>query len=92
MIVSRLVARRRIAAGQRPGRVAAWSLVLLDAMLLGLVFLLIVPPLLSLANGLLWLKIVLLFAVVFLPLQAVLIVSALWAAKSRWNLDSVEEL
>ena len=92
MIVSRLVARRRIAADQRPGWVAAWGLVVLDALLLAAVFFVIVPPLLTLANDLLWLKVLLLFAVVFLPLQAVLIVSALWAAKSRWISDSVKEL
>ena len=87
MILSRTFARRRIAAGVRPGWFAAWGLVALDAACLALVFALVWSPFRALAEGLnfpLWAIIAALFALGFIPLQGVLIISSLWAAKSRW--------
>ena len=88
MIVSRTIAKRRIDAGQRPGWFAAWGLVALDALLLALVFALLWSPFRNLAESLnfpLWATIVSLLAVGFIPMQGVLIISSLWAAKSRWD-------
>lgn len=85
MIVSRTVARHRIATGTRPGWFGAWSLVAVDALLLFAVMVLAFGA----AQGLLhswpvWAAILALFLVFFIPLQIVLITAALWAAKSRW--------
>jgi hypothetical protein len=91
MIISRIVARRRVAAGVRPGWIAAWGLVALDALLLAMVFALVLPPVLGALAGPDWVVIVVLFVLVFVPLQIVLIVSSMWAAKSRWiDLDHPE--
>lgn len=92
MLFSRTIARRRIAAGTRPGWFAAWGPVAADATALVLVLLLafavLIAPLLDsgLARPVLF---VLLFIVFFLPVQVVLIVSALWATKSRWTSGDV---
>ena len=88
MILSRTFARRRIAAGVRPGWFAAWGLVMLDALilfpvLLGLAFVvsrhfyMIRPTHWAVA----WSSVV----TFFIPLQIGLILSSLWAAKSRWE-------
>ena len=88
MILSRTLARRRIAAGVRPGWVAAWGPVAVDAACLALVFVLIWQPFRTLAetfNFPLWAVIAALLALGFIPIQGVLILSSLWAAKSRWS-------
>jgi len=85
MILSRAIARRRIATGVRPGWFGAWGLVAFDAAALLMVFAVMLPPLFSNVTMPVWLTIIVLFAVVFVPMQAVLIVSSLWAAKSRWR-------
>ncbi len=90
MIISRTLAKRRIAAGQRPSWVMAWGPVLIDAAittgLMALVFdrvmLFIYVTQLSTTTAFL-----LLFVVFFIPFQAVMILSSLWAAKSRWSDD-----
>lgn len=92
MILSRTLARRRIAAGTRPGWFAAWGLVAFDAACLALVFALAYGPFRSLAEGFnfpTWAVVVALLALCFIPMQGVLIISSLWAAKSRWSDDVV---
>ena len=88
MILSRTLAKRRIAAGVRPSWGAAWGPVMFDAACLVAVFILLWSPFQSFADGLnlpLWATIAALLAVGFIPIQAVLIFSSLWAAKSRWT-------
>ncbi len=88
MIISYSFARRRIAAGHRPGWFAAWGLVGLDALCLIVVFALLWGPFQGLTaafNFPTWATIAALFAICFIPMQAVLILSSLWAAKSRWD-------
>ena len=93
MILSRTVAKARIARGDRPGWLAAWGLVLVDFLLVaaycvGAIFLLYYW---AWAYSFGMLEIVALgFLLVFVPLQAVLIISALWATKSRWQ-DTPED-
>ena len=85
MIFSRHVARRRVAAGVRPGWLAAWGPVALDTLALVAVLALLV----RLAGAMVltwpvWAAVVTLVCVVFLPVQIVLITSAFWASQSRW--------
>ena len=86
MILSWQIAKRRIAKNERPGFLAAWSLVLLDgALLMGLLWVLWAPvtaALEGLGTGLFY---ALLFVIFFLPIQAVLITSAIWAVFSRYH-------
>jgi hypothetical protein len=85
MIMSRTFARRRIAAGENPGWTAAWGLVGLDAIMFFTIAGLSAPFIvggLAESRGA-WVYIAL-FAIYFIPMQGVLIISALWAAKSRW--------
>jgi len=85
MILSRTIARSRIAAGKTPSWSGAWGLVAVDAIvfftLAGLSAPYIVGGLADSRGA--WVYIAL-FAVYFIPMQGVLIISALWAAKSRW--------
>lgn len=85
MFLSRTIARRRIAEGITPGRVAAWGLVAADAALFfgiaGLSAPYVVGGLATAIGG--WVYAAL-FAIYFIPMQGILITSALWAAKSRW--------
>ena len=84
MILSRLLARRRIARGERPGWLAAWAPVAVDAAALLAVFALLFPVGVRLVEGQpLWSVVLGLLFVVFLPLQAVLIVSTTYAVMSR---------
>lgn len=86
MILSRTIARKRIAAGAQPSWLEAWGLVFLDTILFfgiaGLSAPLIVGGLAE-AKGA-WVYIAL-FAVYFIPMQIVLITSAMWATRSRWS-------
>lgn len=87
MILSRTLAKRRIAAGVRPAWGAAWGPVAFDAACLIAVITLLFSPFRTLTQTYdfpLWATIAALFAVVFIPVQAVLIFSSLWAAKSRF--------
>jgi hypothetical protein len=88
MIISRTIARRRIAAGVRPGWFGAWGLVLVDAVIL-MPVLAVVGSTVSRyffgINPMHWAVIGSLIVTVFIPMQVVLITSALWAAKSRWE-------
>ncbi|SEW45592.1 hypothetical protein SAMN04488515_3356 [Cognatiyoonia koreensis] len=87
MLLSRSIAKRRIAAGVRPSFVGAWGLVLADLLSVVLAVLIAWGPFAAWfranepAVGLTIALIVVLF---FIPSQVFLILSALWAAKSRW--------
>lgn len=86
MILSRTIARRRVAAGIRPSWLAAWGLVIFDTVLFFTIAGLSAPYVvggLAASKGA-WLYVAL-FAIYFIPMQIVLITSALWAAKSRWS-------
>jgi len=86
MIVSWRIAKGRIAKGVRPSFLRAWGLVLLDALLLVAIFALLWSPFRSMtADWPNWATAAALFAIGFIPIQGVLITSALWAAKSRWD-------
>lgn len=88
MILSRTLAKRRIAVGVRPSWGAAWGPVMFDAACLIFVFVMAYRPFQTLAetfNFPLWATIAALLALGFIPIQAVLIFSSLWAAKSRWT-------
>jgi len=88
MLISRLIAKRRISAGEHPSFLGAWGLVLADLVLVCIAVVLawrpfdawfrVHEPNVGLTIGL----IVVLF---FIPSQVFLILSALWAAKSRWQ-------
>ena len=86
MIFSRHIARRRIAAGVRPGWLAAWGPVAADAValvvVLALVLRLAVPGVFAWPT---WAAVATLCLVVFLPVQIVLTTSAFWASRSRWT-------
>ena len=88
MLFSRTLARKRIAAGERPSRRAAWLLVLADAVIVGLFLAAIWMPAVTMTYvmqmSLIW-TILFLMLVIYLPAQIVIIISSLWAAKSRWE-------
>ena len=87
MILSRALGRGRVARGERPGWLAAWAPVAVDAVAVlavtGALAAVLTGWLLAQAAPM-WLVVAALVLVVFLPVQAVLIVSAMWAARSRW--------
>lgn len=90
MILSRTLARRRIAAGVRPGWGAAWGPVAFDFVMFCAAAALFFPAVMRMIDAGqpgLGLTFVLLFAIFFVPMQAVLIVSSLWAARSRFFED-----
>ena len=85
MILSRHIARRRIAAGVRPGWLAAWAPVAVDALALsGLMALIFWLARDSVATWPIWASVTVLVLAFFIPVQIVLITSAFWAARSRW--------
>lgn len=85
MILSRTIARRRMAAGATPSWFEAWGLVMADAVLFfgiaGFSAPFIVGGLADSQGA--WVYAAL-FAIYFIPMQIVLITSAMWAAQSRW--------
>ena len=90
MIVSRTLARRRIAAGVVPGRLAAWGAVAADCAIvvaLGIALFLWAFPAME-SRGLSPLGIGLLaFVGIYVPGHAALVVSSIWAVRSRWRDD-----
>lgn len=91
MLLSRTLAKQRIARGERPGWGAAWAPVAFDAACLVAVFVLLFSPFQTLTEAFdfpVWATIAALFAIGFIPVQAVLIFSSLWAAKSRFSDDT----
>lgn len=94
MIISRTLAKARIARGERPGWLAAWGPVGVDALCILLVFALAYGPFSNLVQTFdapVWAVIAALLALGFIPVQAILILSSLWAAKSRWREDPGDE-
>jgi hypothetical protein len=87
MLFSRQIAKRRIARQERPGFMAAWSLVLLDGALIMAVLWLLWGPVTTTLAGTLneWVFYGLLFVIFFVPIQVVLITSAIWAVYARWQ-------
>ncbi len=86
MILSRTIARKRIAAGTTPSWFEAWGLVMTDAILFFGIAGGTAPYIvggLAQSKGA-WVYAAL-FAIYFVPMQIVLITSAMWAAKSRWR-------
>ncbi|WP_458791874.1 hypothetical protein [Yoonia sp. MH D7] len=85
MLISRTLARKRVAAGVRPSGLGAWGPVIADAVLFfgiaGLSAPMIVGGLAESKGA--WVYAAL-FAIYFIPMQIVLITSSMWAAKSRW--------
>jgi Na+-driven multidrug efflux pump len=85
MILSRQIAKQRIAKNERPSFVAAWSLVLMDgALIFGLLALLwapVVSRVMTPDAGVI--SYAILFMVFFVPSQAVLFIASLWAVMSR---------
>ncbi|MBV2359688.1 hypothetical protein KUH32_07875 [Thalassococcus sp. CAU 1522] len=92
MILSRTLAKTRIARGQRPGWLAAWGLVMVDFALVCAyayaVYALLIGWIRTAQPDGFWVFAAF-FLLIFVPAQAVLILSSLWAAKSRWQ-DSSE--
>jgi hypothetical protein len=88
MILSRTLAKARIVRGERPSWGAAWTPVAFDAACLFAVFILLNRPFQALTEMLhfpVWATAAALLALGFIPIQAVLITSSLWASKSRWT-------
>ena len=85
MILSWRLARARIERGERPGWLAAWGPVAFDMAAVLFVVVLVVRAYMAMAPQMpVAGNAAVLFVLVFLPSQAALIASALWATKSRW--------
>ena len=88
MILSKILARRRIAAGERPSLKAAWLPVIFDIVAITLVLALLWTPLLTvayLAELKLLGTILLFFLAVYLPFHLIVAISTTWAVRSRWK-------
>ena len=88
MIVSRLLARKRIAAGIRPSFKAAWLPVAVDVVIIAILLAMLWQPALTFVYVMelsLPLTIIVLMVVIYAPLQIVIIVSTIWAVRSRWE-------
>ena len=88
MIISRIVARRRIAAGIRPSFKAAWLPVAADIVIIAVLLALLFLPAVTLTtvmNLTLFWRILALMLLIYAPLQIVIIVSTIWAVRSRWE-------
>lgn len=93
MILSRTIARRRIALRKRPTFWGAWNLVFADALILAGIITLLVTRFrarmeVSEFEPATWMMIISLVLFIFIPSQVVLILSSLWAAKSRAVYDA----
>lgn len=88
MIISRTLARRRIARGERPSFKQAWWPVAADVVLVSLLLAMLFLPAVTLTLimhlTLFW-RILLLMVLIYAPFQIVIIVSTIWAVKSRWE-------
>lgn len=88
MILSRALAKARMARGERPGWLAAWGPVAFDSACLVAAFVIAYRPfqiLVERFDAPVWAIVTALLALGFIPGQAVLIFSSLWAAKSRFQ-------
>lgn len=88
MILSRAQAKKRIAEGKRPSFGEAWVLVLADIVLIGGLLWMIWQPALTfiylMEFSLFW-TIVFLMLLIYVPLQTVIVISTIWAVRSRWE-------
>jgi len=88
VIISRTLARRRIAAGVRPSFKAAWWPVAADVVIISLILAILFLPAVTvtmiMALSLFW-RILVLMIVIYAPFQIVIIVSTIWAVRSRWE-------
>ncbi|WP_373635141.1 hypothetical protein [Yoonia sp. SS1-5] len=88
MLISRIIARKRIAAGIRPSFKEAWLPVAADVVLISLLLALLFLPAVTLTIimqlTLFW-RILLLMVLIYAPFQIVIIVSTIWAVRSRWE-------
>lgn len=87
MILSRIIARRRIAAGNQPSFIAAWGPVLADIAIISALLAMLWQPLLTaiyVAGLPLYGTILVLLFAIYLPFQIVAVISTIWAVKSRW--------
>ena len=87
MLLSWTLAKSRIARGERPSWSAAWVPVAFDAGCLVFTFVVLYRPFQALTETLnfpVWATAAALLSLGFIPIQAVLIFSSLWASKSRW--------
>lgn len=88
MIISRTVARKRIAACIRPSFKQAWLPVAADVVIIGLLLAALWQPALTFIYVMefsLFLTILVLMVLIYAPLQIVIIVSTIWAVRSRWE-------
>jgi len=82
VLISRTIARKRIAAGERPSFKAAWLPVAADVLIIALVLAALWQPALTFVYVM---QLPFLMAVIYAPLQIVIIVSTIWAVRSRWE-------
>ncbi len=90
MLLSRTLARRRIARGVRPGLVGAWGPVLVDMVAIVALLIAVTPwvaRVIHRADGSGTMILVVGVVVYFVPSQIVIAMSSLWAVKSRWSDD-----
>ncbi len=88
MLISRTLARRRIAAGERPSVKAAWAPVVADIVIVAVIVAALWQPVLTFIYVMqmpLIPTIMFLMLVIYAPVQIVIIVSTIWAVKSRWT-------
>ncbi|MGJ8622715.1 MAG: hypothetical protein ACSHW1_08045 [Yoonia sp.] len=88
MVLSRILARRRIAAGVRPSFRAAWAPVVLDVVMVSVVLAALWGPLTTVIYVMelsLPLTFVVLMVAIYGPFQVVTIIATIWAVKSRWE-------
>ena len=87
MILSRTLARRRLAAGRQPTFLMAWGPVAADIAMIALLLAMLWQPILTavyVADLPLAGTIAVLFFTIYLPFHIVVVISTIWAVKSRW--------
>jgi hypothetical protein len=88
VFISRTIARKRIKAGVRPSFKAAWLPVAADIIIIALILAILFLPAVTLTIvmqlTLFW-RILALMVLIYAPLQIVIIVSTIWAVRSRWE-------
>jgi hypothetical protein len=88
VFISRIIARKRIKAGVRPSFKAAWLPVAADIIIIALILAMLFLPAVTLTIvmqlTLFW-RILALMVLIYAPLQIVIIVSTIWAVRSRWE-------
>ncbi len=88
MILSRILARKRIKAGERPSFLGAWLPVAADSLMITIALILVWQPLLTLIYVMelsFPLTIVALMIAIYGPFQVVTIIATIWAIRSRWE-------